>query len=399
MKINAIQVSNSDDKLVVSAEIESENIASRKLWFSVSKEYENYICTTQMDAFLIGMLFLAMEYGEDLYIDGSVSKKLLFNVNKYVIPLLMSYSSSAKKIRVSAKNVNNEGFNANGIGTGFSGGVDSFSAIHELFIKEEDPTLKINTLLFLNVGSHGKDEDLAKAKYLKRYFHLEDFPKEINIDYIQIDSNLHTFHPWGHEKTHTLTSAAGVLILQKHFCKYYYASAGFNYSEIIDFSKEHRDKDLGAYCDPILLPLLSTETTEFYFEGAAYNRIDKILGLSDYEPTFRYLNVCVNGDDTHENCSTCSKCLRTLYALDLSGNLDKYSKVFDLEKYKKIKTFYVSHLVLSQKKDVFAKTLIELAKDKEIQTPNKLMSKLIVLYHRKVLKKLLKFINAKNKSV
>ncbi len=79
MKINAIQVSNSDDKLVVSAEIESENIASRKLWFSVSKEYENYICTTQMDAFLIGMLFLAMEYGEDLYIDGSVSKKLLFN--------------------------------------------------------------------------------------------------------------------------------------------------------------------------------------------------------------------------------------------------------------------------------------------------------------------------------
>lgn len=388
MYIKGVEITHQDDKLTLSVAIESKSLGHKTLWFAVPKIYEKHVCTTQMDAFLVGMLFPAMMCGEDLYLDGVVSKKLLFNVNKYVIPLLMSFSSAAKKITVTAKESNEQGFDNTGIGTGFSGGVDSFNAIHELLVKQTDPTLKINTLLFLNVGSHGGKEESAKLKYLQRYNHLKSYPEEINLDYIPIDSNLHTFHPWGHEKIHTLTGVAGVLVLQKHFSKYYYASAGFNYTQIINFSQKYRDKDVGIYCDPILLPLLSTESTEFYQEGAAYSRVDKIVDISNYEPTYRYLNVYVSGDDTHENCSACGKCLRTLFALDLSGNLEKYENIFNIDKYRKIKGFYIAQLVKDSEKDIFAKSLIELAKDKNIRLPNLLMSKVKFFYYRKVIKKL-----------
>lgn len=390
MYIKSIEVTHQNDKLILSATIKSSVLGSKNLWFSVPELYEQHVCTTQMDAFLVGMLFPAMMCGEDLYIDGIVSKKLIFNINKYVIPLLISFCPTAKKIKVSAKELSEQFFDNTGIGTGFSGGVDSFNAIHELFVKQNDIGLRVNTLLFLNVGSHGSKEESAKVKYLQRYNHLKNYPKEVNLDYIPIDSNLHTFHPWGHEKIHTLTGCAGVLVLQKHFSKYYYASAGFNYTQIINFSKKYRDKDIGIYCDPILLPLLSTESTEFYQEGAAYSRVDKIVDISNYEPTYRYLNVCVSGDDTHENCSTCNKCLRTLFALDLSGNLNKYENIFDIKKYKKVKGFYIAQLIQDSKKDIFAQSLIELAKEKGVKIPNKIVSKVKFFYYRKIIRKLKK---------
>lgn len=386
MKIYDLKVTNLDDKLILSAVIDSEVIGLRDLWFSVPKEYENYVCSTQMDAFLLGVLFPAMQYGEDIYVEGTISKKLLLNINKEVIPLLNSFSPSTKKIKVSAKNINDKSFSTEGIGTGFSGGVDSFCSIYDLLIKQEDPILKVNTLLFFNVGSHGMKEETAKRLCLQRYFHLKSYPKEIDIDYIFVDSNLHTFHPWGHEKIHILTSTAATLILQKHFSKYYYASAGLNYEQLIDFGHKYRDKAIAPYCEPILLPLLSTESTEFYSEGVAYNRVDKIVNISNYEPTFRYLNVCISGEDTHENCSTCSKCLRTLFALELSGNLENYNKVFDINKYKKYKKYYISQIILDSKKDIVAKSLIDLSKEKKIKLPNKLVSKLNVFFYRKIIK-------------
>ena len=175
----------------------------------------------------------------------------------------------------------------------------------------------------------------------------------------------------GHQKTHTLTSVRE-FVFQKFFKRYYYASSGVNYDDVENAYK-YREIDIGEYSDPILLPLLSTESTEIISDGIQYTRVEKTIRILNCEPVYRYLNVCISGDDTHENCSVCSKCCRTLMTLNSIGKLNEFRNLFDIEKYKKVaEKKYICKQILIQNKDPFAKGNVELAKENNIQLPNKL---------------------------
>jgi hypothetical protein len=378
MKILSLRTEKSLDSVKLVASIESDHLAHCDLWFSTPEKYADGLCNTRMDAFLVGLLYPAMRYGESIHVEGCVSKKLLFNINNYVIPLLLSFSPSAKRIKVTANETTSEKFECNDVGTGFSGGIDSFCTVYDHYEKEFDSERRINTFLFLNVGSHGtEDLNAATSKFHKRFQYLNEFPAEIDLDFIQVDSNLHQFHPWGHQKTHTLTSAAGILLMQKRLSLYYYASAGLDYKQLIDNASNYREIDIGAYSDPMILPLLSTESLELISDGMQYTRTSKLLNIINYEPIYRYLNVCVTGDDTHNNCSVCPKCCRTLWTLDLAGRIDDFSALFDIEKYRAIEQIFISHQILNQDKDPFARANIEFANTKGIKLPGKLKSFLI----------------------
>ncbi|SFF09011.1 hypothetical protein [Trichococcus pasteurii] len=374
MNLYNLRISKNDQIVKLSISVDSKEFGKKELWFSTEKQYANGICTSHFDAFLVGLLFPAMKYGEDIHIEGTVSSKLLFNINHYVIPLIKSFSPSCKKINVTADTLVSENFEGDGVGTGFSGGIDSFCTVYDHFELEDNPEYKINSFLFLNVGAHGSDdENKVRNKYNLRYEYLREFPKEIGLDFISVDSNLYLFHPWGHQKTHTLTSAAGIIFMQKLYSKYYYASAGLDYSDIIKTASNYIDIDVGAYCDSILLPLLSTESLDFIPDGAQYTRVEKTVRIMNYEPVYRYLNVCVSGDDTHENCSVCSKCCRTLMTINSSGKIEDFQNLFDIPKYKaKAEKKYLVEQVLNKEKDPFAKGNINFAKENDIDLPGML---------------------------
>lgn len=99
--------------------------------------------------------------------------------------------------------------------------------------------------------------------------------------------------------------------------------------------------DIGAYSDPRILRLLSTESTELILDGLSHDRVEKTTQIVEYEPVHRYLNVCVSGDDTHENCSIFSKCCRTLMTLNSLGKLDDVNHLFDVPIYKRQAEQYV----------------------------------------------------------
>lgn len=234
MRIYDLRVHEDSENIKLSVSIDSYGIGKQSLWFSTKNKYAKGVCKTRFDAFLVGMLFPAMKYGEDILVEGCVSGKLIFNINNYVIPLISSFSPSCKRIQVTAEQISEERFEGEGIGTGFSGGIDSFCTIYDHYVCENNPDYKINSLLFLNVGSHGfLDEAKVQKKFRARYQYLKQFPEEIGLDFIPVDSNLYLFHPWGHQKTHTLTSVSGILFMQKLFSRYYYASAGLNYKDAI----------------------------------------------------------------------------------------------------------------------------------------------------------------------
>ncbi|MBK6959460.1 MAG: hypothetical protein IPH22_15255 [Nitrosomonas sp.] len=334
-----------------------------------------------MDGFLVGMIFPAMHYGENIHVEGCVSSKLLFNLNQYVVPMLMAFLPACKRITITATETNSEQFNCSGVGTGFSGGVDSFCTFFDHYELEADSENRINSLIFLNVGSNGPGctaEELiaARNKFYSRYNYLSKFPNELGLDFIPLDSNLHSFHPWGHQLTHSLTTVSAVLIMQHMYRKYYYASGGLSYLELYKYHDFLLNRDT-ALIDPMLLPLLSTESIDFISDGAQFTRVEKILRIVDYEPLHRYLNVCirVRYGKSHENCSVCSKCCRTMMILNSIGKLEEFYHVFDIQKYKKkIEFLYVCQQVVLQFKDPFARNSIELAKKNDIKLPSFLIS-------------------------
>ncbi|SDX58361.1 hypothetical protein [Nitrosomonas oligotropha] len=375
MKIFNLKTIKDNYEVKLSVSIESEQLGLKELWFLTTEKYAHGLCCNRLDGFLVGMIFPAMQYGEDIHLEGCVSKKLLFNLNNYVIPLLMVFSPSAKQIKITADEISTERLNCRGVGTGFSGGVDSFCTIYDRYELEKDPDYKINSFLFLNVGSHGsgnteKERIFARTKYHNRYQYLNTFPNELGLDFIPLDSNLHDFHPWGHQLTHSLTTVSGVLIMQNLFGKYYFASTGFSYLELLKYYEAYLNRDVAIF-DPVLLPLLSTESLELIPDGTPYSRIEKIRHIVNYEPVHRYLNVCVGVQESHENCSVCAKCSRTLMTLDSIGRMNEFANLFDIKKYKKqAELRYVCQQVLLQHKDPFARASIKLAKENGVKLPS-----------------------------
>lgn len=399
MLIENLRYSKYEKNLKVSVDILEKDERKRELWFSIPEIYENNMCIEQYDGFLVGVLYLAMKNGEDIYIKGKVSSKLLFNINNYVIPLLCSFSKKLKKIKVTSEEISNYNFNGKGVGTGFSGGVDSFSTIYDHYELEENNEYKINSFLFLNVGSHGNgEEEIVYSKFMKRYKYLKKFPEELGLEFIPLNSNLYEFHPWGHQLTHTLTSVSGILILEKLYRKYYYASAGLSYLEIFENYQYYLEKDIGIL-DNILLSLLSTESTELIADGTQYTRVEKVRNIINYEPVYRYLNVCVSGEDNHENCSVCSKCCRTLMTLDSLGKIDDFKDLFNISKYReKAQREYEAIQIIEKEKNAFAKDNVELAIEIKRKLPSKVESYFILL--PRIIKQILsKNISEKNKKI
>ncbi|MDR1636190.1 MAG: hypothetical protein LBR93_02525 [Treponema sp.] len=360
-----IRATDENNQASVIADIKSDSFGDDKIWFSVPVKQQHYLTVNRYDAFLVALLYPAMRYGEDIHIAGAISKKLHRNILTYVQAVLTAYSPSLKRIKITADSFSEEKtVTAAGIGTGFSGGVDSFCTIYDHFVLEKDERCRINTLIFLNVGSHGlySNPD-TENKFLKRYEYLHEFPKSVNLAFIKVNSNIHKFHEeFGHQKTCTLTTASGILALQGTISKYYISSA-ISYSEMMSFGKFSKDFDITEYSDPYLLPLLGTESIEFIADGQQYSRTEKTIHIAEYEPVKKYLNVCINGERLDAgNCSFCPKCLRTIMTLESAGVLAEFQDVFDISIYREHAFRYQCLQLLKYKTDVFAKDNIDFAR-------------------------------------
>lgn len=73
---------NSQSRIICKLEAEFTDV--KEFWFSVDDEYSGYLTADVYDAFLVALLYPAMFYGEDIEIDGKVSKKLYHNLSTYV---------------------------------------------------------------------------------------------------------------------------------------------------------------------------------------------------------------------------------------------------------------------------------------------------------------------------
>ena len=181
-------------------------------FYSVPAKYADFADTGSSNCFLVGMLYPAMRYGEDIHVEGTVSARLLYNLNEYLIPLMVICDSRLKRIRVTAESTDDRGSSgAKAVGTGFSGGIDSFATIYEHFAKPSPDGFKLTHLFFFNVGAHGIPKNPGDMEAIERQFHaryekLSGFPEESGLPFVPVNSNVHKFHPWGHLEVATFAT-------------------------------------------------------------------------------------------------------------------------------------------------------------------------------------------------
>lgn len=362
------------------ADLDSDYFGKTTIWAETDKKYDNALNDQSYDGFLVGLLYPAMYVGEDIHVKGAVSKKLLRNIQNYLTAFILTYTPTCKKINITAdKTITSLEGKQNHIGTGYSAGVDSICTIYDHFEEETDPKEKLDTLLFLNTGSHGEySKTYTKKKFKVRYDYLKN---SAPLPFIWLNTNIHKFHeifPNSHEKTVTFTNTAGVLIMEKYFSKYYISSAE-NYSEMIEYGKRYINFDPAPF-EPITLPLLSTENLTFIADGQQYTRSQKTARICNYDLAKKALNVCVNGkQNTAKNCSYCPKCLRTLMTLDSLDKLEDFSKIFDIQVYKKHVFKYKCKQRVLYYSDPFAKDNIDLVRKNGKYVPSLLLSVIISL--------------------
>ncbi|MCZ0963458.1 hypothetical protein [Paracoccus benzoatiresistens] len=289
----------------------------------------------------MALLLPAMLSGKALNIQGSVSALLLHFLRSDLQDLLMHFNSSLKRIDVEADIAPAEGRSCGAlrVGTGFSAGIDSFSALRSFRQSGVSACLDVTDLMTFGVGAFGESGGRGTEEaFTKAAARTAAYAQELGVEAHSVRSNLTHFYDrsqgLGFTRTHTLRNASAASLFERELDIYLYASA-FAYPEL-----DLTATDYMGHLDPVLLPLLSTTDLRFISAGAGSDRIRKTELLADDTVAQGLLDVCVTPPlkraamvGPGRNCSQCWKCYRTMLTLDALGKLERFAAIFDLEYY------------------------------------------------------------------
>ncbi|MBQ7215681.1 MAG: hypothetical protein IJS39_06825 [Synergistaceae bacterium] len=303
------------------------------------------------DAFVLVPLYLGMYYKQDLHIHGLVSKRLYKNVMNYLQRILCDFSDDLSRIDVVVDGFGESHGEGNIIGTGISCGVDSLTTIYDRYVHEDDPEYRINGLFLFNCGTHGDFGEKSEKLYQARYEMNKSAAEELGLPVYQVESNLHAFtHKVGGDPQAGYFALWSCVLSLQSAVKKYYVSSAYSYNQILTVGKNAHDLDFSEFAESYTVPLVRTERLELILDGCQYERSMKTEHIADWDIAQKYLNVCV--PQAH-NCSKCVKCLRTLIVIEAMGKLGDFSRVFDIETYRKVLFKHKCDIMLRKNGDGF----------------------------------------------
>lgn len=354
--------------------------SERTMWIAVEEKNSDMLSDEVYDPFVLVPVYLGMHYGQDVHIEGNISPKLYHNMKHYLMNIFDRFSDYTKQVKFTVDGVKTIKRIGGGlIGTGISCGVDSLTTIYDNFICEDDPEFKINSLFFVNSGTHGHFENKNSRKlFFERAALNKRAADELGLPMYLIDSNFHAYtHTIGEQRIGYLAIYSCILGLQKYI-KRYYTSSNLSYDEILQFWKQSRDLDIAEYSESFMPHLISTENFELVIDGCQYTRPEKTERISDWGIAQKYLSVCISEQDNGYNCSRCEKCMWTLIPLEAMGKIHLFGQVFDLEKYYKNAWKKKWKFLANSGKDAVETSVASYVKKKGMRLPPKFFAVLVV---------------------
>jgi hypothetical protein len=336
MIISNPRVEEAEGRVRTIARIAFDDGRTTDLWFAVHPDHARHLRAGDADPFLLALLMVAMANGEDIRIEGTISKRLKFHADHHLPSLLRLVTHPMRPAVVTAEAVVPDAEQRGpGVGTGFSAGVDSFTTLLDHGIECTDPEYRL-THLFLNSVGTVDERDMPE-----RLAQVREVADQFGYAVVEVRSNLAVIHNMPFIKSHTLRNLACAAALPGLLRRYYYSST-HTYDAF-----RGRASDV-AYLEPALVPMLSTAAMEFLPVGSEYNRVDKTRRIAPLPVARSHLNVCI-AQQTARNCSRCNKCCRTLMTLECLGELENFREAFDLDMWRSVRSAYIGETVLNHK--------------------------------------------------
>lgn len=307
MKITNILLSKNEDYVILSADVVFDGSQPETMYFRTDKKNEKFI-VPDASSFLAAVLLPCMKEKEDIFIEGSISKKLSENTNE-IMKLVEKWNIGLDKVKISALEKKEDSTHPSSVACFFSAGVDSFytylknrnDITHLLFVHGFDIPLE-NIALFADV----REKLLEIAKIEKK----ELITIETNAAEILEKRLVWDFSHGG------VLAAVGLLL--RGGLKTVYISSAVRRDELFPYGTH-----------PNLDKLWSSETLNFVHFGSEYNRLEKVVhSVSKSDLALSYLHVCAQNRKGKYNCSKCYKCLMTMIELICTGSFDR-AKTFD----------------------------------------------------------------------
>jgi hypothetical protein len=285
------------------------------LWYRVPNRYLGSLAL-HGDAFLVPGLLAGMNLGEDIDVRGPVSARLAYSLEEYQFLLSMRFPGYLQMVDINYRQIEPLAEMPQGVGTSFSGGVDSmFTLWKHLPDNQPDPDYQITHAVFI------KGFDLIHTEEQYYWMLFDEYEKhltEIGIELIPLETNIvslrHLRTPASYLFGPTICGAG--LSLARSFHTFFVPSS-WDYSAL---SKKKYSSD------PWVDRLLSTDHLRIIHHGADFHRVEKVEEIADWEIAREILWVCIEYKFEKQgwNCSRCEKCVRTMIPLFALGKLDKF---------------------------------------------------------------------------
>ena len=254
-------------------------------------------------------MFAGMRLGVPVEFEGEVSPLLLSRLPAQQSVYRAWYPGDFTNVEIrapKAKQCTHE--SPKGVGTFFSGGVDSYFTFHR-------HTEEITHLLFVNgldSATRSLMDDSADVSEATR--EIERLTKELDRPLVVVDTDLRDFlDGYADYGLHYHGAAlAAVCHLHEHLFGKVYIASTYPYHQLCPWGSH-----------PLTDFAWSTERLELELDGCEASRVDKIVDLASRPDGLNHLYVCWRnplGTD-YQNCGQCAKCLRTMLTLEIIGKL------------------------------------------------------------------------------
>lgn len=317
------------------------------VWFSVTQEYGEYLTDDRVDAFVAGIFTTAMRDGTDIVCEAPVTRRVLYQLNHYLIPMMAANMEAFHPIKIHAVPTDVKLPCAGAVGTGWSGGVDCmFTLMKHLYA--EQPSRRLTHLLIANNGALEESDNTATLKQLVKKAEV-GIASETGLKVIGVDTNLQEIQSDTFLSVAAFRHSAVTLALQKLF-------GAFLWSSAYEFARFSFDSGNSFYYELVIYSSFETDTTVLYSAGGAYSRVQKLQALSAYPLAYKYLHPCIH--ILGENCGRCGKCVRTEAALYGLGALEQFSDVFDVAAFERDKDWYFAQVLANERSQHYGEALV-----------------------------------------
>jgi hypothetical protein len=278
------------------------------LWFRFPVAMEPLL-ERGVEPFVVALSSLAAAANLPLEVDGPLGERLHAGLTEYWAVFHQWKPQDYQPLKLRCGGLRPESPPGESAATAFSGGVDSFFTLfRHLASQEPRPSFRLKYALFV----HGFDIPLAN----ERTYHIaadayERALDDLGVVLIRAATNVRQFvRRW--EYSHGTVLCGTARVLSKGVRRFYVPSSK-SYSTLEPWGS-----------DPLLDPLLSSDSFQVIHDGAASTRFDKLYDLKDWPVIRPLLRTCWSRPDGLHNCGQCTNCRRTMAVLASLGVLDLF---------------------------------------------------------------------------